>query len=347
MCRIHAMRFAALLGVLSALAVTAAASPASAQYGGYGGYSGGYSGYGGGSYGGYAPVAPSEPRSTALEIGYLYTTAATYGVGVGIWFDAEVGIEDPGLRFIAPAVLGVGMPIGVYFLDSPPMPRGMPSAIATGMIIGAGEGLGIVSYQHVTATAKNEWSFTALARAEVIGGLLGGAAGYAFYRLGRPSPKTNIFVASAAAWGTAIGDAFGGGASSGDWGHSNDTIGLGGLIGFNAGLVTSAALSTVWIPSWNQIVWMWAGFGIGIGASAPVYLFYAGSDKDPRVGLIVQGIGATLGLGVGALVGKPDGAGSRGYETESPRPAFARVLSAGPMAVPGGGMGAQVMGELW
>src|SRR5688572_14547306 len=48
------------------------------------------------------PGAPTKTRSTALEVGYLYVTAAAWGVGTGIWIDAEAGIEDPGLQFIFP-----------------------------------------------------------------------------------------------------------------------------------------------------------------------------------------------------------------------------------------------------
>jgi hypothetical protein len=97
----------------------------------------------------YAP--PSSKKRTDLEIGYLYATSVTYGVGLGVWFGAELGIEDPGVFLIAPAILGVAAPVGVYFLDEPLMPRGMPAAIATGMLVGAGEGVGIASLQFVVA----------------------------------------------------------------------------------------------------------------------------------------------------------------------------------------------------
>lgn len=131
-------------------------------------------------YGGYQappPQPPSTPRSTPLEIGYLYVTAATWGVGTGIWIDAEAGVEDPGLRFIAPIILGAAAPAAVFFLDRPPMPRGLPSAIATGMLIGAGEGMGISGYQYAHAKKQDEWGFTGFARAEFIGATVGGAVG--------------------------------------------------------------------------------------------------------------------------------------------------------------------------
>src|SRR5678815_3612297 len=91
----------------------------------------------------------SGQSASDLELGTLYAMSAGYGVGTGIWIDAELDIDDPGLQFLAPAILGLAGPVGVFFLDRPRMPRGMPAAIAAGMAIGAGEGVGIASYQFV------------------------------------------------------------------------------------------------------------------------------------------------------------------------------------------------------
>ncbi|MET0592894.1 MAG: hypothetical protein ABW133_09355, partial [Polyangiaceae bacterium] len=99
----------------------------------------------------YPPSSRSSEPASAVEIGSLYGFSAAYGVGTGIWLDAELGIEDPGMRFLPPVILGLAAPVGVFFLDRPRMPRGMPAAIAVGMAIGAGEGVGIASYQYVTA----------------------------------------------------------------------------------------------------------------------------------------------------------------------------------------------------
>ena len=87
----------------------------------------------------YTPYAAKKKRnrSTPLEIGYLYAVGTGYGVGMGIWIDAEANIKDPGLRFVPPLLTGAAAPAGIYLLDSPPMPKGLPSAIATGMLIGA------------------------------------------------------------------------------------------------------------------------------------------------------------------------------------------------------------------
>jgi hypothetical protein len=326
--------------------------PPQGQYGGQAQWSTQQGAYGSGYGVPPPPAAPSgKKRSTALEVGYLYVTAAAWGVGTGIWIDAEADIRDPGLSLIFPGILGVAAPVGVFALDqyvyAPAMPRGLPSSIATGLLVGAGEGLGIASYQWVSSDEENEWGFKGLARAEVIGSTLGGVAGYGFYYFLRPSPKSNVLVSSSIFWGSLIGTEFGAGASrsSADWGETNDSMSLGGLIGFNVALAGAAAVSTVWVPSWDQLGWMWGGLALGTVISLPVYLFYVNSEFDARHGLIFQGIAGALGIGAGALIGRPDRKGAIAEE-ENEKPKFARVRGATLVPIPGG-VGAQVMGELW
>jgi len=121
---------------------------------------------------------------------------------------------------------------------------------------------------------------------------------------------------------------------------------VGGLIGFNVALGGAVALSTVWVPSWNQIGWMWGGLALGTAASLPVYIFYAGSDHDARGGLIFQGVAGLLGVAGGALIGKPDSPGALVENEEPDRPRFARVLGGG-LSPLRNGVGAHVYGELW
>ena len=296
---------------------------------------------------GYTPP-PGRPKSKPLEIGLLYVTAAAWGVGTGIWLDSLFEIEDPGLRFILPGVLGVAAPVGVFFADRPAMPEGLPSAIAAGMIIGAGEGLGVASTQWVTADEENEWGFRGLATSEFIGSTLGGAGGFAFYYFLKPHPKNNVFLSSSVVWGALIGSEFGAGASGSfaSWGDTNDSVAIGGLIGFNVALAGAASLSAVWTPSWNQIGWMWGGLALGSAITAPVYIFYAGSDHDPRRGLIFQAVGGTLGLGAGALIGRPDKKGAIAGQEEDRQPRFARILG-GSFHPIERGFGASMHGQLW
>jgi len=250
-------------------------------------------------------VSNASTKRSGSEITLLYTTAAVYGVGLGVWFGSEAHIKDPGLFLIAPAILGVAAPVGVYVLDNPSMPRGLPAAIASGMVIGAGEGIGIASYQFVTANKADAWGFRGLSRATAIGATLGGAGGFALGYFQEPSPKSSLLTTSSVFWGAAIGTMFGYGASGkGEgFGLANDSGSLGGLIGFNVGLAAAAGLSTVYIPTYRAVSYMWAGAGVGAAISLPVYLAYAGKNSPPaKRGMVFTGVATTLGIAAGALL---------------------------------------------
>ncbi len=303
----------------------------------------------------YRP-APTRRVSTGLELGYLYGTSVAWGVGTGIWIDAEAEIGDPGLRLIPPVLFGGAAPVAVYLVDRfayrHGMPAGLPSAIATGMLIGAGEGLAIAGTQWSRSSAQDEWGFRGLARAEVISSTIGGAGGFALYYFLRPKPENNIFIASSAFWGATIGSFFGGGASpaKADWGRTNDDVSLGGLIGFNVGVAGAIGTSLLWTPSWHQIGWMWGGLGIGTAASLPVYIFYAASseDYDPRRGLIFQGVAGTLGLALGGIFSARRGPVASLSDAEQRRHAErpVQLWSVSPMVV-NHGLGVQLTGGLW
>lgn len=300
----------------------------------------------------YYPQAQARTRKRSdLEIGALYVTSAAYGVGLGVWFSSELGIKDPGVFLIPPALLGAAAPVGVWFLDDPSMPRGMPASIATGMLIGAGEGIGIASYQFVTADEKDEWGYKGLARSTAIGATVGAVGGYAAGYYLEPSPKSSVLMASGTVWGSAIGAMYGYGASAAGAGYglSNDSAALGGLIGFNVGLAATAALSTVYIPSWDQLAWMWIGGGIGSAVSLPIFLFYAGDGGPPaKRGLLFMATATTLGIGAGAVFGSDEMSGYEiGQRGKSPlENRFVSVTNFGPMML-NGGAGLQLSGLLF
>lgn len=312
------------------------------------------SGSGGSTWGTPAPTSTplssnSSGASSNLEIGTLYVAAAAYGVGTGVWIDAEVPIKDPGLAFIAPAVLGVAAPVGVFFLDQPTrMPRGLPGSIAAGLTLGAGEGLNIYLFQYTRADADKEWAFRELARSSFIGATVGGGLGALVGYYQEPSPKHSLFLGSGAIWGSAIGTMFGFGASSGEtFGQSNDSGMLGNLIGYNVGLGAAGALSGLWVPGYKQMAFMWMGAGLGFAATLPVYLFYAGGDYPARRGLIAQGIGTTLGIAAGGIFTMYDSDWIISDDKANPaRPRFAQITGVGPMPLQGG-MGAQLTGVLF
>lgn len=340
---------------LSALAAVSLVSvSASAQYNGQVGGSTGGGVYGSSTgFGVPSLQGPSGPaqRSSDLEIASLYITGTAFGVGAGVWFDAEAGVKDPGLVFIAPLILGAGAATGVFFLDQKPFNnRGIPASISTGLFLGAGEGVAIWSLQYTRSKEADQWKFKELTRATFLSAAVGGAAGAAVGFLQEPSPKTSLLLNTGALIGGLSGSMFGWGASADDgkgFGSANDGASLGGLIGYNLGIGAAAGLSTFWIPTYKQMLYTWAGAGIGFAATSPVYLFYAGSEKPAKRGMILQGVGTLVGAGVGAALTIND---TTDIAMNEPmiggRNVGATITNIGLMPVQGG-MGAQMMGMIF
>jgi hypothetical protein len=296
---------------------------------------------------GYSVPDYPDPRSrpaNSLELGALYVTSAAYGIGLGVWLDAEFGISDPGVLLIAPTVLGVAAPVGAYAANHPPMRRGVPAAIAAGMAIGAGEGLGIASLQ--MATADNPWGFRGLSRSMALGSTLGGVGGYFAAELQQPSPNISAFATSGVVWGTLAGSMLGLGASrqGAPFSESNDWMARGGLIGFNVGLAATAGLSTLFVPTMPQLSWMWIGGGVGAVVSLPVYLFYIGDGApDAKRGLLFTATAMTLGIVAGGVFGPTYGP-RLGLGSDAP--SFASITGVAPMLTRDA-VGIQVSGSLY
>jgi hypothetical protein len=292
-----------------------------------------------------APAAPARQSTSAsaFESGTLYVAAAAYGIGLGIWLDAELELDDPAQILIPPTLLGVAAPVTAYIANHPPLRRGVPGAVAAGLLIGAGEGLGVASLQMVTS--DDPWGFTGLSRAVAIGSTLGGIGGYAVSVLQEPSPNISAFATSGVVWGTLIGSAAGLGASEAGVGFSeaNDWMARGGLIGFNVGLVATAALSTLFVPTLDQLSWMWLGGGIGALVSLPVYLFYVGDDGAPaKRGLLFTATASSLGILAGGVFGPRVGGVGLGWAVSE----LAQVDYVAPF-VTRGGLGLRVGGTLF
>jgi len=268
-----------------------------------------------GGYGTYTP--PAKLKAATGEYIYLYTTAAAWGISTGIWIDVAAEIDDPGIAFLPPLIFGAVTPgaIAIAHAATGGFPRGVPAAIATGTLLGSGFGLGIAGYE---ATNGDHWSPNAILASNFVGSTTGAILGTVGGLLLKPSPKTSMLMMSSGFWGATIGAEWGGAASNGDIGESDQDIMLGGLIGYSIGVAATGTASIWWVPSWNQLGWMWAGFGIGEAATAPIYLFYIGSDSDPRRGLIAQGIGGLLGARLFALVGDPAQPGAA-HQSSVPR----------------------------
>ncbi|HWO11268.1 MAG TPA: hypothetical protein VNN80_17360 [Polyangiaceae bacterium] len=288
-------------------------------------------------------AAPPSTKASSFESNTLYVTSAAYGLGLGLWLDAELELSDPALLLIPPTALGLAAPLGAYALNQPRLPRGVPGAIAAGLFIGASEGVGIATVQMVTS--EDPWGFLGLSRAAALGSTLGGIGGYAVGVLQEPSPNISAFVTSGVVWGTLVGSAIGLGASEPGVGfsESNDWMARGGFVGLNSGLLVTMALSTAFVPTLDQLSWMWLGGGIGALVSLPVYLFYIDDDGPPaKRGLLFTATTTTAGIVAGGVFGPQLGDVGLGAASS----VLARVDYITPFSVRGG-LGLRVGGTLF
>ncbi|HEY2511687.1 MAG TPA: hypothetical protein VGI39_12550 [Polyangiaceae bacterium] len=254
-----------------------------------------------------APPVSSKKRSDE-EMLVLYGTTIGWGVGTGVWIDALAGSSDPGISVIAPLLFGAAAPISMFLWDNyTPFDRGVPASISTGLMLGAVEGIAVSATQwELSGEGKNvpsgTWGFGGNATATWILSTAGGVGGYAFGEWFNPDPRSLAFIGSGAGWGAISGSFIGmGAAGSGDSWKGGAAVG--GMIGYNLGMVSNAAFGIFgYVPSWRTQQAMWLGYLIGTAGSSLVYLFYINNNNDIRHGMIANGIGGLAGVGIAAAM---------------------------------------------
>jgi len=234
---------------------------------------------------------------------YLYATSGAWGVGTGIWLDAIFGITNPGGAVVMPIVFGAGAPIAAFFTDNQvgPLARGVPSSMATGLVLGAVEGIAIsgVQWQHAR-DKQQDWTFRTQTSVTWVCATGGGLAGLALGELTSPDSRNLALVGSGAGWGTLSGAMLGIAASGRDW---KDGASIAGLVGYNVGILGTGALGLVHTPSWDSQKYMWFGYAGGALAGSLVFPFYALTpDADPKTGFIGPALGSLAGAAVAAAL---------------------------------------------
>jgi hypothetical protein len=250
---------------------------------------------------------------------YLAGTGLVYGVGSGVWVDSLAKVNDPAFALLAPLALGAAVPIGLYVWDqNDKFDRGVPSSMATGMVLGGVEGMAISGLQwQVTGNGgPNSWRFPTWTSLTFVGATAGAVGGYAFGEWLSPDPRSLALIASGSGWGTIAGVLFGSGIASGGWSDGASGAAVGGFVGYNAGVLATGALSAAYVPSWQTIKAMWLGELIGTAVTMPVYLFYVNDTADMRHGLVANAVGGLAGLGIAAALtaNLTDGPGSASWK---------------------------------
>jgi hypothetical protein len=87
-----------------------------------------------------------------------------------------------------------------------------------------------------------------------------------------------------------------------DW---KDGGSIGGLIGYNAGIASTGAISFLYTPTWHTQTWMWIGYAIGTAGASIIYPFYlldSNASKDIHHGLIANSLGGLAGVAVAGVL---------------------------------------------
>jgi hypothetical protein len=251
-----------------------------------------------------------------------------FGVGTGAWIDVLANAQDPGVAAIAPIALGAAVPLGMFLWDQADTFRpGVPSSMATGMLFGFAEGMGISGAQIAMTGPTKRWDLSTAATMTFVTTTVGGVGGYFFGRWLEPDPRQVAFIANTLLWGAGTGVMLGVGGSKDGIGESEKSSGdgaaAGTLLGANIGIgAGAAAVIAGYKPSWQSQKWMWLGYGVGAAVPSFLYFFYIGSHngcdannstaaafadcranyKDPKHGLIGNALGGVAGLTLTALL---------------------------------------------
>ncbi len=262
--------------------------------------------------GAYPAPAPAAPAPSAYrspgEMAYLYGVGIAYGAGTGVWLDSLAGVNDPGIGIIAPVAFGIAMPVAAYIWDAnDELGRGVPSSIATGLLLGGVEGMAVSGLQWQLTGGINpgpnsgQWTFPAWSTLTFLGATGGGIGGFVYGEWVHPDPRGLAFISSGAGWGSLFGGMLGAGGASYPM-FSGNGAAIGGFISYNAGIAATGFISLGYTPSWESLKYMWLGDILGTVATTPVYLFYINSNNTAQHGLIANALGGLAGLGIAAAL---------------------------------------------
>ena len=143
--------------------------------------------------------------------------------------------------------------------------RGVPSSIATGLLLGGIEGIAIsgLQWQFTGNGGPSTWQFSTETTVTFLTATAGGIGGFFFGEWLQPDPRSLALIASGAGWGTLAGVMFGSGV--GRRGQGLD--GRHGRVGLRrattSGWWGQGRSATVYTPSWQSLKYMWAGDILG------------------------------------------------------------------------------------
>jgi hypothetical protein len=237
-------------------------------------------------------LPPPDRRSTD-ELVSLYTNAALYGIGSGVWLATLTNPQTVAAGVLPALVLTAGSVGTVVALDSTPsFLYGVPQSIVSGLYVGLEEGVvwtGWANSNHANLQTRTQatliWSLSSIGA--VGGGILGQALG--------TTPGRASWVGSAALWtGTIAGLVAGAAIRDG----STDALAVAGTgltIGVGIGLATASSAS----PSIARVRLLDLSGLLGGLTTGALYAAAANDHSDGRAAAGVVALGTASGLVAG------------------------------------------------
>lgn len=241
--------------------------------------------------------ARATDRRSTDEISVLYLNAVVYGIGSGLWVDAQTE-PDTAAGAILP-VLGLAGAAagGVVLVDRHPLRYGVPQSIVSGMYLGFEEGLVWTLWNQAKAHYYDEWSGGTLASVIWLSATAGLATGGIVGTVGGTTPGRASFVGSAGLWGGAVAG-LGLGALTPDDDRLDDRALLAAGLGLNAAAIGGAFAAGPVSPSIARVRFLDLGGISGAMVFGGLYVAAKDTKADPRTLLGVTALGIASGLGV-------------------------------------------------
>ncbi len=238
---------------------------------------------------------------TGDEIAFLYLTAIGYGVGTGLWLDAQINPSSVRQGVLPPLLIGLAVPASVYALDNigKPLRYGLPQSIAEGVLIGAEEGGAWAWYAYAHAPSGKEPEVSKLATAVWGSATVGAAAGGLLGATLDATPGRASFVGSTALWGGVIFGLTTGSVGKNDE-NLNDRIAFATGVGIAAGTVGGVVAAGPVSPSAARVRLIDLGALGGGVLFAGGYMAATENWRDAQPALAFATAGVVLG-GAGAL----------------------------------------------
>jgi len=254
-----------------------------------------------------APDASDDRRAHVAEMAELRVAGGALGLLIGINTLTLLEADDPLLFLTIPLFTTAGLVLVAGLLDTDDgLPRGVPAAISTGVLLGFGDGLLIWGFGRDDISGPGS-VMSLLTATTAAGALVGGAFGYGV----SPTIAESRFVLSAGIWGVWLSLM-----SALSFDTSADRTWATSLAAYNVGIGSAMLISAIADVSMERVAFtngaLVTGALLGVFVAGFIYAEadHSNRDLDGSAFTASLAIGSTAGLIAGLLMPESDVNGS-------------------------------------